>query len=394
MAILPEKATHQQTRTFNQQLVLRAIYDRAEISRAEIARLTGLTRTSVSALVAELLRDGLVEEVGRGPSTGGKAPIMLRVRPDGRHAIGLDLGESAFSGALVDLRGGVVKSAKVPLEGRDGDEAVEVVFELIDSLIRRNGASSLLGVGIGAPGLVDSRTGVVRWAVNLDWADLPLGSAVTERFGMPTIVANDSQAAAVAESTFGGIPWPVNLIVVRVGRGIGAGIILGGQLYQGDGWGAGEIGHSIFGPLSAADSVERCRCGRVGCLETIASMPAMVAAAHRLVPSITDEASLVACFRAGDQQARSVVIRAAGMLGEGIASLIAALNVNRVLLIGPATQFGEEWLAAIRRQTETSALPILARATRIELGESREDDVVIGASAMLMTQELGLSLAR
>jgi predicted NBD/HSP70 family sugar kinase len=123
-------------------------------------------------------------------------------------------------------------------------------------------------------------------------------------------------------------------------------------------------------------------------------MSAMVAAAHRLAPSIYDDASLIAAFRAGDEQARSVVIRAAGMLGEGIAALIATLNINHVLLIGPATLLGDEWLDAVRRQTEKSALPLLARATNIELGATRIDDVVIGASALLMTQELGLSLAR
>ncbi len=105
MANLPEKATHQQTRAFNQQLVLRAIYDRSAISRAEVARVTGLTRTSVSSLVGDLIRDGLVEEAGRGPSTGGKAPILVQVRAQGRHLIGLDLGESHFTGATVDLRG-------------------------------------------------------------------------------------------------------------------------------------------------------------------------------------------------------------------------------------------------------------------------------------------------
>lgn len=394
MAQLPEKATHQQTRAFNQQLVLRATYDRAEVSRAELARLTGLTRTSVSALVGELIRDDLIEEVGRGPSTGGKAPIMLRVRPDSRHAIGLDLGESAFSGALVDLRGRVVKQAAVALEGRDGDDAVEIVFGLIESLIRRNGTSSLLGVGIGAPGLVESRTGVVRWAVNLDWSDLPLGKLVSERFRMPAIVANDTQAAAVAESTFGAIPWPQNLIVVRVGRGIGAGIILDGKLYQGDGSGAGEIGHSIFGPVSDADRIEPCRCGRTGCLETIASMRSMIAAAHQLVPAITDDATLIAAFREGDEHARGVVLRAASVLGEGIAALIATLNIRHVLLIGPATRLGDEWLDTVRCQSEMTALPLLARETQIELGQARENDVVIGASAMLMTQELGLSPAR
>jgi predicted NBD/HSP70 family sugar kinase len=394
MSNLPEKATHRQTRTFNQQLVLRAIYGRTEISRAELARLTGLTRTSVSALVAELLRDGLVEEIGRGPSTGGKAPIMLRVNPDGRHAIGLDLGASKFSGALVDMRGGVVKSAQVELDGRNGADAVEALYGLIDSLIRRNGTSSLLGVGIGTPGLVDSRQGIVRWSVNLDWTDLPLASMVAERLGLPVVVANDSQAAAFAESTFGSIPWPHNLIVVRVGLGIGAGIILEGKLFQGDGSGAGEIGHSIFGQVAQAGRPERCRCGRVGCLETVASMSAMVKAAHRAVPAIKDEQSLIDAFHSGQDDIHEIVLAAARMLGEGIAAMIASLNINHVLIIGPATHLGLEYLSEIRRQAQKSALPLLSQQTQIELGETRGDDIVIGASAMLMTQELGLSLAR
>ncbi len=394
MANLPEKATHQKTRTFNQQLVLRAIYDRSDVSRAELARLTGLTRTSVSALVAELMRDGIVEETGRGPSTGGKAPIMLRVQPDGRHAIGLDLGAPRFNGALVDLRGGVVRSAHVELEGRYGDQAVEMVFGLVESLIRRNGTSRLLGIGIGAPGIVDARAGIVRWSVNLGWTDLPLARLVRERFGMPVLVANDSHAAAVAESTYGNIPWPQNLIVVRVGRGIGAGIILDGQLYQGEGSGAGEIGHLIVGsPQPPAGSL-RCRCGRVGCLETVASVSAMVEAAHALVPAIEDDGGLIDAFQAGDERVRPIVLEAARKLGEGIAALISTLDVNRVVVVGQATHLGLEYIAEVRRQAQASALPLLAGSTHIELGEARGNDVVIGASALLMTHELGLSLAR
>ncbi len=394
MARLPEKATHKQTRAFNQQLVLRAIYDRAEISRADVARTTGLTRTSVSALVAGLLRDGLVDEVGRGPSTGGKAPILLRLRPDGRHAIGLDLGEAYFSGALVDLRGSIVNSARVALEGRNGEDAVGVVLELIDTLMSRNGASPLLGVGIGAPGVIDSRSGTVRWSGNLDWADVPLGGLIEERFGVPVVVANDAQAAAVAESTFAAHHWPANLVVVRVGRGIGAGIILDGALFQGDGSGAGEIGHLVLGEPDDTAHREPCHCGRSGCLETVASLNAMVRDAGRAVPSVTDETSLVAAFLAGNEEVRRVVVRAGEALGEGIAVLIATLNVQHVLLIGPATGLGDEWLAAIRRRMENAALPLLARETIVELGRARENDVVVGASAMLMTQELGLSLAR
>ena len=114
--VLPEKATHQQMRTFNQQLVLRALHDHSPLSRADLARLTGLTRTSVGDLVGTLIDDGLIEEVGRGRSSGGKSPILLRVAPDGRHLIGLDLGEAQFSGAVVNLRGEILRSIHLPLE--------------------------------------------------------------------------------------------------------------------------------------------------------------------------------------------------------------------------------------------------------------------------------------
>ena len=126
--VLPEKATHQQTRTFNQQLVLRALHDHSPLSRADLARLTGLTRTSVGDLVGSLIDEGLIEEVGRGRSSGGKSPILLRVAPDGRHLIGLDLGDAQFSGAVVNLRGEILRSIHLPLEGRNGDAAVELVL--------------------------------------------------------------------------------------------------------------------------------------------------------------------------------------------------------------------------------------------------------------------------
>jgi len=389
MATLPERATHQRTRAFNQQLVLRAIYDRSAVSRAEVARVTGLTRTSVSELVSDLLSDHLVEEVGRGPSTGGKAPILLRVRADGRHLIGLDLGESAFTGAVVDLRGNVIRRMTVPLEGRDGAEAVELVYSLLESLTGSNGSSPLLGIGIGTPGLIDSRTGTVRWAVNLAWQNLPLGAMVQQRFGVPVVVANDSQAAAVAELTFGTQSRPGNLVVVRVGRGIGAGVILNGQLFGGDGFGAGEIGHTIFG-----DGRERCRCGRIGCLETIASMRAMVAAAHRLMPDVVDDDTLVAALNRGDPTVRTVVMHAGAMLGLAIAAVIATVNVNHIVLVGPAAALGDVWLDAIRQRAAASTLPLLAGATKVELGAAHDDVVLLGASAMLMTHELGLSLAQ
>ena len=319
--VLPEKATHQQTRTFNQQLVLRALHDHSPLSRADLARLTGLTRTSVGDLVGTLIEDGLIEEVGRGRSSGGKSPILLRVAPDGRHLIGLDLGEAQFSGAVVNLRGEILRSIHLPLEGRDGDAAVELVFRLVDAL-RADDRSPLLGIGVGAPGIIDTSTGTVLWSV-LNWAELRLGPLLEDRYGVPIVVANDSHAAALAELTFFRRPRPNNLVVIRVGRGVGAGIILNGQLFQGDGYGAGEFGHVSMGSGDAS-----CRCGRVGCLETIASMRALVGAAGAVEPSITDESGLVAAFLAGVARIRQIVFDAARELGVAVGWLIGVLNVH------------------------------------------------------------------
>jgi len=127
-----------------------------------------------------------------------------------------------------------------------------------------------VGIGIGAPGLVDTTDGTVIEAVKRRWRELPLGRRVAEKFGLPVYVANDSQAAALAEHVYGSVR-PSNLIVIKVGQGIGAGLVLHNELFQGDGFGAGEIGHFVIDPAG-----EACRCGRRGCLETVASTRAVL----------------------------------------------------------------------------------------------------------------------
>jgi N-acetylglucosamine repressor len=378
------KATHQETRAHNSRLVLGTIYDRGPISRAAVARSTGLTRTTVSDVVSDLIRNGLAREIGRGPSTGGKAPILLEVTDDARHLVGLDLGEKVFRGAIVDLRGEIVSAIDVAVDDRDGDEALERVFGLVDRLLARTDRP-ILGIGIGTAGLIDTTVGTVLEAVNLDWHRVPLGALLRARTGLPVYVANDSQATALAEHVFGG-PRTSNLVVVKVGNGIGAGLVLNGRLFQGDGFGAGEIGHTTVKPGG-----EACRCGRFGCLETVASTRAILArlAGH----GIGRLSEAIAALEAGDPIVRAVVVEAGRELGVAVAWLVGALNVERVVLVGSAAQLGEPWLAAVRETVQERALGLLANNTTIEIGRLHEDGVLLGASALLMTRELGLSLA-
>ena len=383
----PSKATHAQTRAHNASLVLRALYDLGPISRAEIARLTGLTRTSVGELVAELEADGLAEDIGRGPSTGGKAPTLVALIDDARHVVTLDLGERTFTAALLNLRGTILRRATRDLEGADGDAALALVTDLIDEILATE-HQPILGIGVGTPGIV-GEDGTIRWAVDLSWADLPLGEILQARYLLPTIVANDSRAAAIATYLFGGEDRPPNLVAIKVGRGIGAGLVLNGELFVGDGDGAGEIGHIVVEPDGA-----ECHCGRFGCLETVASAPAILRAAAEAGVGAVSLAELGAAAQAGDEAALAVVRAAGRALGTAIANLIGILDVREIVVHGSVTALGEPWLSAIRDEATRRSLGPLSRETRLIDGGPGDDLTLLGAAAMLLTRELGLTVHR
>jgi glucokinase-like ROK family protein len=386
-----KKATQQHTKRHNRDLVLQTVFGRETVSRADIARITGLTRTTVSQIVSGLLAEGLVEEVGVGSSRGGKSPILLSLAKDSRHLIGLDLAQDRFCGALVNLRGEIRTTVDLPVPPRDGDAALASVYELVDALVAA-ASRPLVGIGVGTPGLVDARRGVVLNAVNLNWRDLPLGQLLSERYGLPAQVLNDSQAAALGEHTFGeGHPPDESLVVVNVRHGIGAGIILNGQLYHGDGGGAGEIGHVAV----AAESGVPCRCGNVGCLETLASKRAVVERARALAPESGDGGlarnpdaitfdSLVQAFETGDPLARRVVCDAGRYMGLAVSGLVGTLNVQRIVIAGEMARFGAPLLDVIRETMARTALARLAGATRVDFEHLGHNEIILGASALIL----------
>lgn len=396
----PTKATHQKTRAYNAALVLRALYDFGPISRAEVARLSGLTRTTVGDVINDLIGDGLAREAGRGPSTGGKAPILLELIDGARHVIGMDLGETEFRAALVDLRGQVQRTAERPVSGLTGDESLQVVHALIEELAR-DSTATLLGIGVGTPGIVDSTTGTIRSAVNLDWTDLPLADILRARHGVPVEVANDSRAAALAIELFSS-RRRTNLVAITVGRGIGAGVVLGGELFHGDGFGAGEIGHVVV-----EDDGAECQCGRFGCLETVANAHAILLRATEAAvadpasplgrraaaapPAGLTLADVAAAIDEGDESARRIVVTAGRFLGQAVAGIIGVLDVEHIVVHGSVAQLGEPWLAAVRDEAGRRSLRLLSRDVSIVLAEPIGDLVVMGASALLLTAKLGLS---
>ena len=399
MRRLTNKVTPERARTHNTRLVLKSIYESGQISRADIARTTGLTRPTVSAVVAELMEQGLVKEMGYAPSTGGKPPLLLSVVDDSRHLIGLNLARESFSGAVINLRGEIRHRVQVPLDGRDGDVALALVYDIVTALVEA-ASSPLLGIGIGAPGLVDTVDGVMYEAVNLDWRNVPLGRLLREMYDLPVYMANDCQVATLAEHTFGDNGGSTkDLVVINVGWGVGAGIVYDGHLLHGNPLGAGEIGH-----VTVVEDGERCPCGNYGCLETVVSTKAIVRRARAIASSSSDSQlchfaanpetitfdTVHQVFDAGDQAVRQLIREVGQTLGIAAANLVGVLGSCRILIAGRVTCFGQLLLDAIQEDMSRRCLPFLARDTEVGFVSLGPDIVLLGASVLLLHNELGL----
>jgi N-acetylglucosamine repressor len=385
-----QKATRQHTKEHNRNLVLKTIFERDQISRAEIARITSLTRTTVSDIVADLLGAELVHEVGVGSSLVGKSPILLSLAEDSRYLVGLNLAYNRFSGAIVNLRGKIREIVSLPVSVPDHQKSLEVVYKILDQLVKA-AFQPLVGIGIGTPGLVDTRDGVVVSAVNLDWKNFPLARLLKDRYHLPVYILNDSQAAAIGEYTYGiDHKDDHNLVVINIQHGIGSGIIINGQLFQGDGGSAGEIGHMVVVPEGGL----LCRCGNYGCLETVASAQAIIDRYKREVyqsgelrysnmPDTINLELIEKQFNSGDPSARKVILDAGRYLGLVISNLVGSLNIHKIVIVGIMSPFGEPWLGSVRDSMLRSSLSKPAQDTVIEIGELNGNGIILGASAIL-----------
>lgn len=398
MLNISQKATRELTKSHNQRLVLKTIYDRQQTSRADVARLTHLTRTTVSTAVAELMEAGLVEEVGFKPSGGGKPATLLSVVADSRYLIGIDLANSEFRGAVVNLRGEVKYRHSIPVVDFNGEGAVQMVYVLIEHLLA-SAYEPIVGIGIGSPGLMNPHEGIVRTAINLNWQNLPLGALLEARFNLPVYIANDSQVAALAEYTFGDSKTVSNLAVIKVGRGISAGIIISRQLFYGDGFGAGEIGH-----LMVVENGEPCLCGRRGCLETVSNSRILIKQAQALAtanpasplnrlaasPAAITTDLILQAFNAGDADLEAIVARMGSYLGIAAASLIATLNIQRLVIAGSLARFDRVLRPAAVAEMHRRIAPIFSENTIIAASPLGTDIVLLGAASLVLANELGL----
>nr|WP_179702465.1 ROK family transcriptional regulator [Leifsonia naganoensis] len=364
--VLPEHA-----RNHNRSLVLQSLYRGGRASRADLARGTGLTRVTISDLVGELIAEGLVVELGqRDDARPGKPAVLLDMDRGATQIIGVDLSEHAvFRGAVLDIDGRVLHSAEIALAGSRGAEALAKALELVDRLVEL-ATVPVLGIGIGSPGVVDA-SGTVVAAPNLGWADVPLQRLVAERTGRTVFVANDANAAVLAEHGFGAARG--DMMLVKVGHGVGSGLLVAGAMVVGSRFAAGEIGQVMVGTDDGAEAPY----DRDRVLEAWLAVPRL-------------ESRVAAAAIAGDPI--EPVLREAGQrLGVALAPIVGALDLAEVVLSGPEELLEGALLGAVRTTLDNRTMAGFHSATTIRMTSQGRDIVLRGCVIMVMSAQLGVS---
>ncbi len=373
--VLPEHA-----RAHNRSMVLQFLFHSGPRSRAELARATALTRVTISDLVGSLMAEGLVTELGpRVEGKVGKPGTLVGLRTDAFQIVAVDLADDErMHGAVMDLSGAVRERRSAAVQGTTGAAAVEALLELCRELVAA-ASCPVLGVGVGSPGVIDP-AGTVLEAPNRGWYDVPLATELSAALGVPVHVANDANTAALGEFTYGGASGS-GLLVLTVGGGVGAGIVLDGALVQGHQHAAGELGHVTA--LDERDDVDgaplgnpqTCACGRRGCLETVLSVPAL----RRRVAGLAPDARETALASVGRR------------LGIVLAPVASALNLSEVVFSGPRELLDgplrDAALTALRERT----MPVISGHIQLRMTSLGEDGALSGAAVLVLSGQLGVT---
>ncbi|SEL00024.1 Sugar kinase of the NBD/HSP70 family, may contain an N-terminal HTH domain [Blastococcus sp. DSM 46786] len=373
--VLPEHA-----RAHNRSMVLQHLFHAGPGSRADLARATGLTRVTISDLVASLMAEGLVAELGaRAEGRPGKPGTLLGVRTDAHQIVAVDLADDErMHGAVLDLSGTVLQRRTTRVDGRTGTAAVDALTALCRDLVAA-ATRPVLGVGVGSPGVIDP-AGRVLQAPNRQWFDLPLADRLGAELGLPVHVANDANTAALGEFTYGGASGG-GLLVLTVGGGVGAGIVLDGGLVQGHEHAAGEIGHVTA--VDERDDIDGaplgrplpCACGRRGCLETVLSVPALRRRTDGLDPS-----------------AAAVALAAVGRrLGIVLAPVVSTLNLSEVVLTGPGELLDGPLREAALATLQERTMPVVSSHMQLRMTSLGEDGALSGAAVLVLSGQLGVT---
>jgi glucokinase-like ROK family protein len=380
-------------RELNHRLVLNSVREQGPIARVDIARHVGLSRTAVSNLIEILLREGLVYEGmprSAAPS-GGRRAILVHFKADAGYVVGVDMGRSHLTMLLTDLAARRVAHTSGAFDVDQGPAVgLPLVIHEVRRFLERHAVTwdQVVGVGMGMPGPMDARLHRTVAPPRMPgWDGVDVRGALRRELGVPVFIDNDANLGALGESRYGAGVGVRDLIYVKIGSGIGGGLVMGGELYRGSAGSAGEIGH-----VSVREDGPLCDCGNRGCLEAMASAPVIVDDARRALDPKSplaaradlDVADVVRAALEGDCACREAIQRAGEHIGVVLAGLLNVINPSLILLDGAVARAGDILLDPIRRTVGARSFSVASAHTQIRSGSLGADAIALGGVALVI----------
>lgn len=367
----------------NLERVVRAVRMAGSLTQAEIARTTGLSAATVSNIVRELKESGTVDVTPT--SAGGRRARSVSLSGDAGIVVGVDFGHAHLRVAIGNLAHKVLAERAEPIDvDASASQGLDRAEELVTTLLRGVGIDrgKIIGAGLGVPGPIDVETGLLgSTAILPGWAGTNPRDEFTARLGAPVYVDNDANLGALGELVWGSGRGAADLAYIKVASGVGAGLVMDGQVYRGPGGTAGEIGH-----ITLDESGPVCRCGNRGCLETYT-------AARYVLPLLTPSygpdltmTQVVALAREGDPGCQRVISDVGRHIGRGVANLCNLLNPSRVVLGGDLAEAGDLVLSPVRDSVARYAIPSAARQLSVVSGALGPRAEVLGALALVLNE--------
>ncbi|HEY4224791.1 MAG TPA: ROK family transcriptional regulator [Pseudolysinimonas sp.] len=356
-------------------------------TRAELASITGLARSTVGLRLDALLELDLISPIGEGASSGGRPPSQFALNPSARVVVGVDVGASHATIGITDLSGTILSTRRSPIPVSDGPEKVlgwiaASSRELLADLDRS--ARDILAIGIGLPGPVEHDTGrPVNPPIMPGWDDFDVPGWIHEELGVPALVDNDVNIMAIGEQNLA-FPDVRDMLFVKVATGIGSGIISGGALQRGAQGSAGDIGHVRIERGAAV----ACHCGNYGCLEALASGPAIARQLHEVGVDVASTQQLIALVRQGDVRAIGAVRQAGRDIGEVLTTCVTLMNPSVIVIGGSVSAAGEHLLAGVREVVYQRSTPMATHHLSIVQSRAAENAAVLGASILALHHAL------
>ena len=369
-------------RAINRSIVLNSIKADGPISRTEIVRFSGLSAATISGITAELIENDLIYEKEAGDSHGGRRPILLALNPGGGYVVGFKLTEDHITGVLTDLKATVIASLTSPLSSHSTEAVILALEDGVNALLEKSviRMNQLLGVGVGLAGIVDAQKGILRHSPILGWHNVPLQELLETRLGMSVTIDNDVNTLTLTERWFGVGQGRDNFLTVTIGRGVGLGMIVNGQLYRGAHGGSGEFGHTVIDPDGPV-----CACGNHGCLEALIADPALIREARKKLGDqglTLDE--LLSRAEQGDEAAREIYSKAGETLARGIANLINVLSPELIIISGEGVRAGDLIFDPMRVALDDYVMPGLAEDTEIRIDTWDDNAWARGAASLVL----------